>query len=155
MMQIVRLSAFLTAMLFFTPLAHAVQYDWYDSKGVTHSLKEFSGKPVILHFWASWCGPCRQELPELAAWRAQHPNVPFVAISLDQNMADAKNYLTQQHLPFPTLVGSMSHAMQLGIRGLPTTMVIDANGEITQRLLGAQSWKSAKFSRKILVGIKP
>ncbi len=154
-MQLIRIPVLLATLLFFIPLAHAVQYSWYDGKGVAHSLREFSGKPVILHFWASWCGPCRKELPELAVWRAQHLDVPFVAISLDQNVADARNYLNQQHLPFPLLVGSMNDAMQLGIRGLPTTLIINKNGEITQRLLGSQPWGNAEFSREILMAMEP
>lgn len=155
MMRIFKKSLFVAALLFFIPPAHAVQYQWYDSNGVEHSLKDFSGKSVILHFWASWCAPCRKELPELAAWRMQHPNVSFAAISLDQYLADARNYLNQQHLPFPPLVGNMNAAMQLGVRGLPTTIVIDENGEIKQRLLGAQSWENDEFSREILAAIKP
>jgi len=154
-MKMMHIPVILAALLFFIPLAHAVQYNWYDGKGVAHSLKEFSGEPVILHFWASWCGPCRKELPELAAWRAQHPEVPFVAISLDQNMSDARNYLDQQRLPFPLLVGSMNDAMQLGIRGLPTTLVIDQTGKIIQRLLGSQPWENAEFSREILTAMEP
>ncbi|MDQ6960564.1 MAG: TlpA disulfide reductase family protein [Mariprofundaceae bacterium] len=155
MIQVIRISALLAVLLFFIPPAHAVQYEWYDGKGVAHSLRDFSGKPVILHFWASWCAPCRKELPELAVWRAQHPNAPFAAISLDQNLADARNYLSQQHLPFPPLVGNMNSAMQLGVRGLPTTIVIGEDGKIRQRLLGAQSWENAEFSRKILSKVTP
>jgi len=151
----IRFIAFLAVLFLATPMAHAVQYEWYNGKGVAHSLKEFAGKPVILHFWASWCAPCRKELPELAAWRAQHPNVPFAAISLDQNMADARNYLDQQHLPFPPLVGNMNSAMQLGVRGLPTTIIIGEDGKIRQRLLGAQSWENAEFSREILSNVTP
>jgi len=143
------------AVLFLTPPpAHAVQYEWHDSKGVAHSLKELAGRPVILHFWASWCDPCRKELPELAVWRTRHPQVQFAAISLDQNMSDARNYLNQQQLSFPPLVGNMNNAMQLGVRGLPTTIVIGANGEIRQRLLGTQSRESTKFSREILTTLK-
>jgi len=150
----IRFITFMVLLLAALP-AHAVQYEWYDGKGAAHSLKEFQGKSVVLHFWASWCAPCRKELPELAVWRAQHPKAPFAAISLDQNMADARNYLNQQHLPFPPLVGNMNAAMQLGVRGLPTTIVIDENGEIKQRLLGAQSWENDEFSREILAAIKP
>ncbi len=153
--SIIRFIAFLTALFLATPVAHAVQYEWYDGKGMAHSLKEFQGKPVILHFWASWCRPCRAELPELAAWRAQHPKVPFAAISLDQNISDARNYLNQQNLPFPVLVGNMNGAMQLGVRGLPTTIIIGKDGKIKQRLLGAQPWGNDEFSRTILSKVTP
>jgi len=151
----IRFIAFLAALFIATPLAHAVQYEWYDGKGMTHSLKAFQGKSVILHFWASWCAPCRKELPELAVWRAQHPKVSFAAISLDQNLTDARNYLNQQHLPFPPLVGDMHQAMQLGVRGLPTTVIIGEDGRIRQRLLGIQAWENDEFDRKILTAIKP
>jgi len=151
----IRLIAFLAVLFLATPLAHAVQYEWHDGKGMAYSLETFQGKPVILHFWASWCRPCRAELPELAAWRAQHPKAPFVVISLDQNISDARNYLNQQHLPFPALVGNMNNAMQLGLRGLPTTIVIGEDGKIRQRLLGAQPWGNSEFSREILSKVMP
>jgi len=151
----IRFIAFLAALFLAAPPAQAVQYEWYDGKGVAHSLREFSGKPVILHFWASWCGPCKRELPELAVWRARHPDVPFAAISLDRNMADAKAYLNQHRLPFAALVGDMSGAMQLGVRGLPTTIVIGEDGKIRQRLLGSQPWQNEEFSREILSEVTP
>jgi len=149
-MHNIRFIAFLIILFLTASAAHAAQYKWHDNNGVTHSLKEFSGEPIILHFWASWCAPCRKELPELAIWRAQHPKAAFAAISLDQNLADARNYLNQQHLPFPPLVGNMNEAMQLGVRGLPTTIVIGEDGKIRQRLLGIQSWENDAFSRDIL-----
>lgn len=154
-MQTIRISALLAAMLFFIPLAHAVQYQWHDGGGGVHSLRDFSGEPVILHFWASWCMPCRKELPKLAAWHARHPRVPFVAISLDQNVADARNYLHAQQLPFPLLVGNMNGAMRLGVRGLPTTIIIGKGGAIKQRLLGALPWGNDKFSQEILSEVTP
>ncbi len=154
-MHSIRFIAFLMTLFLAAPMAHAIQYEWYDGKGVAHSLKAFQGKSVILHFWASWCAPCRKELPELAVWRTQHPSVPFAAISLDQNLADARNYLNQQHLPFPPLVGNMNEAMQLGVRGLPTTIIIGEDGKIRQRLLGAQPWENNEFSRKILSEVSP
>ena len=151
----VRFIIFLAALVIAAPLAHAVQYVWHDGKGMAHSLKEFAGKPVILHFWASWCGPCRKELPKLAVWRAQHPKVPFIAISLDQNIADARNYLNQQRLPFPPALGNINGAMRLGVRGLPATIVIGGDGKIRQRFLGIQSWENNNFSHKILREVKP
>jgi thiol-disulfide isomerase/thioredoxin len=151
----IRFIIFLAALFLAMPTAHAVQYEWHNGKGIDYSLKDFQGKPVILHFWASWCRPCRAELPELAAWRAQHPKVPFVVISLDQNITDARNYLDQQQLPFPALVGNMNDAMQLGVRGLPTTIVIGEDGEIKQRLLGAQPWGNDEFSHAILLRVAP
>jgi len=151
----IRFITFLAILFLATPMAYAVQYEWHDGKGMAHSLKAFQGKPVILHFWASWCRPCRAELPELAVWRAQHPETSFAAISLDQNISDARNYLNQQHLPFPVLVGKMNGAMRLGVRGLPTTIVIGEDGTIRQRLLGAQPWKNDEFSREILSKVTP
>jgi len=150
-----RFITFLAVLFVAVSSAHAVQYEWHDGKGTAYSLSGFQGKAVILHFWASWCAPCRVELPELAVWRAQHPEAPFAAISLDQNMADARNYLNHRHLRLPALVGDMGSAMQLGVRWLPTTIVIGEDGTIRQRLLGAQPWKNDEFSHEILSKVTP
>ncbi len=153
-MHAVRILSLIVVLFTAFPSAQAVEYEWHNTKGVAHSIREFSGTPFILHFWASWCVPCRAELPELAAWRKQHPNITLIPVSLDQNMADAQDFLNLRHLELPALVGDMGSAMQLGVRGLPTTLVIGTDGAIRRRYFGMQSWRNADFNRDILAALE-
>jgi len=74
------------------------------------------GKKILVDYWATWCGPCRQLIPRLEALESQHPDAVFVKIDVDQNR---------------------DHAMEAGIRGVPTVMIY--NGEIlVDRTSGVQ-----------------
>jgi len=134
--------------------AFAADFQWQDSKGETHSLKDYHGQPLLLHFWATWCPPCRSELPELVEWRRQHPEVIFIPISLDENPAAARQYLQQYQLELTDNRGDNREAMQLGVRGLPSTFVIAGDSEIKLRLLGAQPWGDEAFSSALLEGLR-
>lgn len=130
--------------------ASAFAYQWQDSHNVVHSLKESNGKPRILHFWASWCPPCRAELPELTAWEKKHPGIDLIPVSLDENAGDAESFLSSNHLHIPVLFGDADQAMQLGIRALPTTIIIGADGKVVARYVGALPWSDPAFSKHIL-----
>jgi len=130
--------------------ASAVDFQWQDGKGANHSLKDYDGRPLLLHFWASWCPPCRSELPELAAWRRQHPDIVLIPVSLDENPVTARQYLQQHQLQLAANTSDERMAMQLGVRGLPSTFVIAGNGEVKRRLLGAQGWGDEAFSSSLL-----
>ncbi len=144
-----RITLFALALLLSVP-AQAADFSWMDDKGTIHQLDEFSGKPVLLHLWASWCPPCRAEMPELTSWLKRHPEVTILPISLDNELADARDFLARHHFDLPTLLTDSSQAMRLGARGLPTTIVIDARGKVRQGFIGAQDWTNPDFSEQIL-----
>jgi len=135
--------------------ATAADFHWQDARGASHSLKEYAGQPLILHFWATWCPPCRAELPQLAAWKKEHPNITMLPVSLDEQPDVAIAYLKSQGISLPANTGDTGAAMQLGVRGLPSTFIIAANGEIEQRYIGAQSWRNHAFSDIILDKLNP
>lgn len=137
MLKIVMMMALL---LMAVPIAAAVEFEWEDATGKVQSLADYKGKPVILHFWASWCPPCRGEMPELQAWSKSHADVPLVVVALDRKFADADAFLKSEKIDFPTLMGDMSAAMRLGARGLPTTLVIGSDGEIVKTRVGTVLW---------------
>ncbi|MFQ5581590.1 MAG: TlpA family protein disulfide reductase [Mariprofundaceae bacterium] len=144
------------AMLLLTvPPLFAVEYQWNDAKGATHSLADFKGKPVLLHFWASWCPPCRAEMPQLQAWSSQHPEVQLIPVSLDRSIANASEYLQVENITFPALHGDSSAASRMGVRGLPSTLIINADGSIRRTELGARPWSNRRFSQAILSGLTP
>lgn len=133
--------AMLATLLFAAaPVVSAVEYTWEDASGAVRTLADYKGKPVILHFWASWCPPCRGEMPELSAWSREHADVTLVVVALDREFADADAFLKSEQIGFPTLMGDMSGAMRLGARGLPTTLVIGPDSEIVKTRVGTVNW---------------
>jgi len=134
--------------------AHAAQLQWVDHNGAPHSLAEYKGKAVLVHFWASWCGPCRQEMPLLTAWLKQHPDVTIIPISLDSSLADAQAFLDEHHFDLPAQLTDSDQAMGMGARGLPTTVVVAADSSITARQIGALPWDNPEFSDTILSMLK-
>jgi peroxiredoxin len=104
--------------------------------GTTFSLAEYRGKKsVVVSFWASWCGPCRFEIPALATfYRQKHqPDSEFelLAVSIDKDPEDARGAAKEWDVPFPVLVDSdHSVADTYGVEGIPTIFVIDKEGMI-------------------------
>ncbi|TLS65752.1 TlpA family protein disulfide reductase [Mariprofundus erugo] len=133
----------------------AVNFRWLDDKGTQHSLQEYRGKPVLVHFWASWCGPCRQEMPALTAWLKVHPEVTIIPVSLDNSIEDAQAFLDSHHFALAAQLTDSTQLQGLGARGLPTTLAIASDGSITARQTGTLPWEDQEFSDKVLNMLKP
>ncbi len=100
------------------------------------SLRDYRGKKLVVSFWASWCGPCRLEMPVLASFyrRAHKPDANFdmLAISLDEDRDSALVAAHQAKLPFPVLLdASQKTAGAYGVYAIPALMVIDRTGRVT------------------------
>jgi thiol-disulfide isomerase/thioredoxin len=113
-----------------------------DADGKDRRIDEWRGKVVVINFWATWCAPCREEMPEfMKAQRELGPNgLQFVGIAVDQ--ADkVKQYATEIELNYPTLVGGFG-AMELSktlgntLMALPFTVVLDRKGAVAHTQLG-------------------
>ena len=129
-----------------TPEAPAVAALWQlsfpDVQGQPQALSQWRGQVVVLNFWASWCAPCREEMPDFVALREQyHPNgVEFVGIAID-NAVNVAKFLQQQPVNYPILIGEgAAHSLtrQLGnpSGALPYTIVLDRGGNIVLTHLG-------------------
>ncbi len=113
-----------------------------DLSGQPQSLSQYRGKVVVLHFWASWCPYCRQEIPELTTlhqdWAGK--GVRVLTISIDQDVAKLKQYLAQSPVPYPVIAdlqADPSVADQYGVSGIPVTYVLTRDGLIASRLNGS------------------
>lgn len=109
--------------------------------GGSFALDDERGHPVLLTFWASWCGPCRAELPALATWSVDHPDVKVVAVNVDREKAPAERFLEAVHFELP--VGFDPDAKQLGRYGaisMPTMFLFDQRGEL--------AWQHVGYSRE-------
>ncbi len=102
------------------------------------SLASFRGRPLVINFWASWCVPCRTEMPLLEkAFRAEHGNVQFLGINSNDTPGAARLFLRQIGVTYPAVSDSGgSVALRYGLFGLPTTVFISASGAIVGRSIG-------------------
>jgi cytochrome c biogenesis protein CcmG/thiol:disulfide interchange protein DsbE len=105
------------------------------------TLAALRGKPALVAFWASWCGPCREDAPHLRqAARALGGRASVVAVDWDDGAAAARAFLGRARWPFAVLSDTSGGAGErYGLVGLPTTYVLDPSGRIVATLRGPQS----------------
>ena len=121
-----------------TPAAPAFVLERLDGKGEL-SLESLRGKAVVLNFWASWCGPCKDETPLLeAGWkRWQRKDVVFVGVDVKDFRGDAKEFLARYGVTYPNVYdGKGSTVGRYGVTGFPETYFVDAAGNIRYRIAG-------------------
>jgi thiol-disulfide isomerase/thioredoxin len=131
----------------------APNFFWTDHNGKKVSFAEFSkGKPVLVNFWATWCGPCVHEMPDLVALNDEYTakGALVIGISADRD-EDALNLVSgftkEKNVAYPIVIdnGDLEEAFG-GLRGYPTTFYIDKNGKIVKKMIGAQS--KATFAKE-------
>ena len=117
----------------------------YDFDGIAHKLSDFRGKPVILNFWASWCGPCASEMPEFQSFYDQYgQDIHFLLVNLtdghQETVASASAFLEENGYTFPVYYDTdIDAAMEYGVSAVPVTYFIDAEGYFVAWAQGALS----------------
>ncbi len=123
--------------------APAPDFTVYDIDGNAVHLSDFAGTPVVLNFWASWCGPCKSEMPDFdQAAAAYDGQVQFLMVNLTdgarETVDSATNYVTEQGFSFPVFYDTDTDAaMAYRVFSIPTTYFIDSDGYAVARLVGA------------------
>jgi len=107
-------------------------------QGNSFDLASLKGKPVVLNAWASWCGPCRREMPMLLQIAKANPNITFAFVNQGEGPQAVKVYEqeTKLSLPLVLLDSDTQLATLLGFPGLPATFVFDSQGRLVARHLG-------------------
>lgn len=121
--------------------------EFTDRDGGTHTLADWQGKVVLLNFWATWCAPCREEMPSLDALQAQMGGDDFtvVPIATGRNAPERIDafYAETGLENLPVLLDPRQQlARAMGVVGLPVTVLIDRDGNEVARLLGEADWTS-------------
>jgi thiol-disulfide isomerase/thioredoxin len=98
----------------------------------------YAGEPYVVNFFGSWCGPCNMEAPDLATF-ADQSGVQVVGIAVNDTEEDALAFMDEYGLSFPIVMDDNSLGAEYGITGVPTTIFFDAQGQETDRLVGASS----------------
>jgi thiol-disulfide isomerase/thioredoxin len=109
--------------------------------GSSASLQALSGKPVVVNLWATWCPPCRREMPVLVRAQAQRSDVHIAFVNEGESVADVRAYLGSVHLaPRNVLLDGTSSVMRdAGSQALPTTLFFDGNGRLVDTHMGELS----------------
>jgi cytochrome c biogenesis protein CcmG/thiol:disulfide interchange protein DsbE len=125
-----------------TPLVSRAAPDFAlkDLNGRVYRLADYKGHVVLLNFFATWCGPCRQEIPHLLKLRQKFGDqgVEVIGVSLDHEIDTVLRPFIQRYgITYPVLLGTREVVLDYGgIRGIPTTFVIDHNGTISDYFAG-------------------
>lgn len=123
----------------------APDFTMTDADGATLTLADFKGKPVLLNFWASWCGPCQSEMPDIqTAWKEHGTDVEFVIVNMTgmngETEQSAKAFLADAGYTFPCYFdANNSAATAFGVSSIPQTYLIDAEGNILGGYMGAMT----------------
>lgn len=115
--------------------------------GSTISLNDLRGQPVLLNFWATWCPPCRSEMPHIQElyedpeWQAR--DLVILAVDIQESEATAREFMTSNGYSFTVLLDTKGEvARSYNVRGIPTTVIIDKDGIIRNERVGAFTSKA-------------
>jgi thiol-disulfide isomerase/thioredoxin len=130
--------------------AAAAGFDLSDTQGRHHRLSDYAGRWIVLNFWATWCVPCIQEIPEIAQYHRDHPEVAVIGVAIDaEDAAKVKRFAQKVGHDFPLVLSDDAVEKQLGaMRALPTTRIYDPHGKVVYD-------KPGRVDRKLLEATVP
>jgi thiol-disulfide isomerase/thioredoxin len=124
-----------------------VDFSLLSLAGETRTLSGLQGKVVFLNFWATWCPPCRAEMPSMQElydkFKAQ--GLEILAVNVQEDAKTVSAFMKKNKLSFPVLLdGSGRIAQTYGVRGIPTSYLVDRNGYILGSIVGGKEWNTAE-----------
>ena len=121
------------------------------------TLSQLRGQVVMINFWASWCGPCRQEFPALDQIYAKYKPMGFtlVGINVESEKSDAERFLGQQRVSFPILFDPDNKVSgSYGVRAMPTTVLVDRQGRLRWQHMAYKPGDEAKYIEQIRAALR-
>jgi thiol-disulfide isomerase/thioredoxin len=143
-MKQLQLLAAAVAMLAASAGAASPAFDLVDTQGTRHRLSDYRGRWVVLNFWATWCVPCIEEIPEIARYHRAHGDVAVIGVAIDvQDAAKVKRFAAKVGHDYPLVLADDRIEKDLGpLRALPTTRIYDASGKLVYDKPGRVDRKS-------------
>jgi len=138
-----------------SPPTPAPSLELVDLQGTRHRLADYRGKVVLVNFWATWCVPCREEMPSIERLRASLEGRPFavLAVNLAEPEARIHKFLEAVPLRFPVLLDRDAKAARAWqAKLLPATYIVGPDGAIRYRHLGELDWSKPEV-RRVIVGL--
>ena len=138
--------------------SEAPDFTVYDLEGNPHKLSDFRGKPVLLNFWASWCGPCQMEMPDFQKFYETHGDkVNFVIVNLtdgqQETVESASAFIAEKGYTFPVYYDTdIDAAMKYGVSAVPVSYFIDDEGYFVAWAQGALSADMLQQGMDLLLG---
>lgn len=123
-----------------------------DLNGNSHNLSDYRGRVVLVNFWATWCPPCRAEMPSMERLQQKLAHKPFTVLAVDMGESEAavRAFLKEIPVSFPILMDKDGAALKRWkVFAFPTSYVVDAQGRIRYALFGALEWDQPDPLRKI------
>ena len=134
-------AAAVAAFVLAAPPAANFKFSFKNTDGKKVSLSEFKGKVIILDFWATWCVPCKAEIPGFIELKKKYgaQGLEIIGLSVDDSLATAKKYATEMKMNYPVLLAEGKEDILKAydpIPSIPVSIIIDRKGNIVARHLG-------------------
>jgi thiol-disulfide isomerase/thioredoxin len=113
--------------------------------GKTINLADLKGKKVFVNLWATWCPPCRAEIPFIEKLSKKTSNVVYVMLSLDQSFALAKAYVEANKMSLPVYYPAGNLPDMFNTEGIPATFIFNENGELIKANMGAENYDTQEY----------
>ena len=106
--------------------------------GQAFDLSAYKGKPVVVNFWASWCGWCAREMPDLVKFAAAHPEVVVIGVDVNDQVPAAQQFAAKYAITFPLVADEQGVIFgHFDSQGLPTTIFFDSDLNVVDKIVGA------------------
>ena len=148
MKKIIGIIFLMISLVSFSNSAKAPDFNLKDQYGVTHSLENYKGKVIFLNFWATWCPPCKKEMPDVESIYKEYGENKKDVVILGVNSEkenEVKKFLKDKGYTFPTVIDENSEVMRkYFIQAFPTSFVIDKEGNVYGYAMGGLTKEQIK-----------
>lgn len=133
----------------------APEFSLEDVHGARVDLQADRGKVVLLNFWATWCGPCKVEMPRFMEWQKEYGarGLQVIGVSIDDGAAPVRSFVEKLHLDYPVMMGDAKLGERCGgVLGVPVTFLIDRKGTVRARFDGEEHLPAEERAIRTLLG---